>query len=479
MRNPSIRHLGLPVAMIFLVNQWKLLLMEGKLNMTKEIDDAPRIRIPKITTTITSSVSTTATASPRVTDSKSLEISTRVEKQEHIEKEEENVVDDEYMINFKRDIESRRKAWQELADKEVLEEPVEIYDGVVHVTKIHNPMMRKSINQMLCLNKAAYNHRRNYPWVIFHTMPIDEKDIQEAKAIAAPANVTFVRDSPPLEEVLKAMSKEEYDHLLGRCQCCKPPNNGCCRDIHRNLSIYWDWWCYEEKSGWTTLSYAWQAVFRSYNIWEHPALAPYKYMIWIDDDAMPTKSWLKDPMKPMVEEDLVIFYDNFPAGFAKYGILEKMQLAYNQTFCYIHRSEYFKGPQTGKFVVRPCKRNKKGNFKFDKVGLVHGMMHITNLDIYRKPIHLNFNRILTTHNTHRFSRQWDDQIAVTIPAAFEDPERAWDMRMHGYNMSIHHNGNLDGKEKNKRWNYLVWWKYYKNTFPIAKEMCDPYIRFKG
>jgi hypothetical protein len=37
-------------------------------------------------------------------------------------------------------------------------------------------------------------------------------------------------------------------------------------------------------------------------------------MIWMDDDAIPTKSWLKDPMKAMVEENLIVFYDNFPQG---------------------------------------------------------------------------------------------------------------------------------------------------------------------
>lgn len=237
---------------------------------------------------------------------------------------------------------------------------------------------------------------------------------------------------------------------------------------------------YEEKTGWVTLSYAWQAVFRSYALWKHPALAQYKYMIWIDDDAIPTKPWLKDPIVPMVEENLVILYDNFPAGFCKSsGIIEKMEMAYNHSYCYIHRIHEFKGNQTGKFVLRDCKKNKKGNLVLDKFGLVHGMMHITNLDIYRKPRHLNFNRILTQHNTVQFSREWDDQIAVTVPAAFEDPERAWDMRMHGFNMSIHHNGKLDGKDKALRWRYTTWWKYHNDTFPVGREMCNHVITFGG
>ena len=51
------------------------------------------------------------------------------------------------------------------------------------------------------------------------------------------------------------------------------------------------------------------------------------------------------------------------------------------------------------------------------------MMHITDLDVYRSPIHLNFNRILREHNSVPYNREWDDQIAVTIPAAFENPEK--------------------------------------------------------
>ena len=228
---------------------------------------------------------------------------------------------------------------------------------------------------MICLNKAAYNHRRNYPWVIFHTLPISEREKEEARIIAAPANVTFVRDSPPIDEAMKQLSKDEYDNLISRCRCCQKvnPDSGCCKNPNRE--IYWDFWCYEEKTGWVTLSYAWQAAFRSYPLWTQPALKPYKYMVWVDDDAMPTKPWLQDPLKPMVEEGLVIFYDNFPQGWVRSPeIIEKMEMAYNnKSLCYIHPIEKWKGPNTGKFVVRPCKPNKKtGKMNLERIGLVHG-----------------------------------------------------------------------------------------------------------
>ena len=49
----------------------------------------------------------------------------------------------------------------------------------------------------------------------------------------------------------------------------------------------------------------------------------------------------------------------------------------------------------------------------------------------------------------------------------------------GFNMSIHHNGKLDGKNKAKKWKYTTWWKYYKDEFPVAREMCDHLVKFAG
>lgn len=149
--------------------------------------------------------------------------------------------------------------WQREAKKEVLLEPLMIYDGVVQVSKVHSP--RESIYQMLCLNKAAYNHRRNYPWVIFTTIPLSDQQQRKARAIAAPANVTFVQDSPPLQEVLVKMSPGEREQLIHRCQCCNEDNTKCCE--HPETLADWDFWCKEGDGTQTvTLSYAWQAQFR-------------------------------------------------------------------------------------------------------------------------------------------------------------------------------------------------------------------------
>lgn len=56
---------------------------------------------------------------------------------------------------------------------------------------------------------------------------------------------------------------------------------------------------------------------------------------------------------------------------------------------------------------------------------------------------------------------------------------AWDMRSHGINLGLSHNGKLDGKESNAKWAYKVWWKYYNNTWPLASRMCTDVITFNG
>lgn len=144
---------------------------------------------------------------------------------------------------FQAEIDRRLPLWQEEAAKEDgIQDPpnVKKYDGVVLVTKVHSPG-RDSINQMICLQKAAYNHRRNYPWVIFHTAPVTAQQVAEANALAYPGTVTFVQDSPPLEEVVGNLSKEEQDYLINRCQCCDPKvKTSCCMDPSKKID--WGFW---------------------------------------------------------------------------------------------------------------------------------------------------------------------------------------------------------------------------------------------
>jgi len=125
-------------------------------------------------------------------------------------------------------------------------------------------------------------------------------------------------------------------------------------------------------TGWVKFGYAWQAVFRITHIWAHPVLAKYKYMFWVDDDALPSKTWLKDPLKPMVKEDLVILHDNFPQGSCHSpGILEEMNLVYNYSVCDIGETK------NGTLIKKPCEPNGKGGIKLHlKLSELHGCQSV-------------------------------------------------------------------------------------------------------
>jgi hypothetical protein len=54
-----------------------------------------------------------------------------------------------------------------------------------------------------------------------------------------------------------------------------------------------DWFTHCAGDG-CRLNYGWQAEFRSKQIWTHPALQKYRYMLWMDTDAFATQPWEMD-----------------------------------------------------------------------------------------------------------------------------------------------------------------------------------------
>jgi hypothetical protein len=101
---------------------------------------------------------------------------------------------------------------------------------------------------------------------------------------------------------------------------------------------------------------------------------------------------------------------------------------------------------------------------------VHGFFHITNLDFYRSDPVMHWARILIGDS--KFSRKFDDQIGVTIPAALLASNRTWDMRSNGFNMSVFHNHYRDGRRTEPMGGYIKWWrKNGKTEFPEAKGKC--------
>mmetsp|Transcript_10039 Transcript_10039/g.15481 ORF Transcript_10039/g.15481 Transcript_10039/m.15481 type:complete len:479 (-) Transcript_10039:62-1498(-) len=335
------------------------------------------------------------------------------------------------------------------------------YEGVVIATKVHGPQNAGEARQMICLLTVAYNQHVNYDILIFSTLPWNDHDVAKVQEYAGDnVNVTVVADPFTLEEHLANMTTLEKDMLYKRCKV----------QPHENLT--WSHKCCEDGYPHCTgLGYAWQSEFRSYQIWTQQALQPYKYMFWIDSDALMTQSWTPDmdPMKLIVEHDLVLLFDNFPKGNGKGPALtDKIKQVYNTSLCSLRLS-----PQ-GQF---DSTLNPECGAHF---GLVHGMFHITNIEFYTSALQMTWAKVLTS--PYHFQRQFDDQIAVTVPAAILAPDRAWDMRAQGLNLSVWHNGDRDGKpgEPLRPRGYKMWWNTKgKTLWPEEYAACHRVIHHPG
>uniref|UniRef100_A0A7S1BQT7 Uncharacterized protein n=1 Tax=Corethron hystrix TaxID=216773 RepID=A0A7S1BQT7_9STRA len=346
-----------------------------------------------------------------------------------------------------------------LSKSEWPDPPFEKYEGVAVVTKVLWPEDLDLLKQMLCLFTAAYNRHHNYDIIVFTTLPWDAEKIKELQDFALPAKLSVEMDSPSLSDHLDKMTEDEIKYLKRRC------------GVEPNKKLTWFHHCSEPdypKASTVPLAYGWQAEFRAYHIWKHPALSKYKYMMWLDSDALCTKNWDRDPMKYMVENDLVVMFDNFPQGSTSHKELnEKMMKAYGRKVCYIGVNE------AGTFYTKPCEQENE----IATIGHIHGFHHITNLDFYRSEKNLKALGMLIENK--KFSRFWDDQLAVTYPAAMEAPERSWDYRANGLNFGIHHNGQLDGKEKNDVFGYITWFNNNKKGWEAGMKLCDGYMVSHG
>ena len=76
---------------------------------------------------------------------------------------------------------------------------------------------------------------------------------------------------------------------------------------------------------------------------------------------------------------------------------------------------------------------------------------------------------------YMFSRQWDDQLAVTIIPAMEDPARAWRLRSHNFIFNINHHKAYDGKVETEVKGYDHWrQEIVRDKWHARRLLCDYY-----
>jgi hypothetical protein len=318
-------------------------------------------------------------------------------------------------------------------------------EGVVIATKVHGPHQMNLLDQSLCLLHHAYNHRVLYDILVFTTVPLNETRLARTRQLVAPANLTVVVDNRGLQAEIAALSPRRRDAFLKRCKVTSP----------ENLT----WW--DECPG--RIAYNWQAEFRSWHIWRHSALADYRYMMWLDTDGFCTRPWEQDPIQTMIENDLVILFDNFPCGqVTGREVQERIFQAFNTTICSLRLNN-----QTGQLQAQlgdSCWTTNIPN--------IHGFMHITNLDFYRSDPVMTWAK--TWIGDCFLCRKFDDQFAVTAPAAILAPNKSWDMRTNGIHLDIFHNYFMDGRTTEPAGGFTKYWrrKVQRTNFTAApKGVC--------
>jgi len=172
-------------------------------------------------------------------------------------------------------------------------------------------------------------------------------------------------------------------------------------------------------------------------------------------------------MKVMVENDLNLLFSGFPYGKTlNIKIKNKMQNVYNKSICEVYKTK------RGTLAPQFCKNDNIDEvFSLDQVA---GNHHISNLETYRKPIHQKFLKEFV--GDYRFGRQFDDQIAITIPALMEDGEKAWHERSKGLTLKIAHHKMFDDERREKSPpNWKGFYDHLKEKFNGIEERCGKYV----
>jgi len=272
-----------------------------------------------------------------------------------------------------------------------------------------------------------------------------------------PARLVVASDmgGQSLLQRVQSLTDKQRTLLLFRCNVSRP------EDMHWFTSC-----C--ATSDCARLNYAWQAEFRATHVWFHPALAEYKYMLWLDSDAFCMQPWMQDPIDVMVRNRLVLFFDHFPQGHSSSRLTQLLKSivrrVFNSSLCGNITMNHL-GQLHMRTTAPTCADNAVA-----RIPLLHGFFHVTDLGFFRSPAVSAWVRNLTEDT--KFSRHLDDQLAVTVPAAILAPGLAWDMRSNGVKLNVFHNGAIDGHHHERVGGFKRWFsKHGKGNFSAGWKAC--------
>ena len=172
-----------------------------------------------------------------------------------------------------------------------------------------------------------------------------------------------------------------------------------------------------------------------------------------------------DPMKVMVENELVMLYNKFPEGRYRSDTLRsKMDAHYGRNICTIFKSGHH-------IKAKPCEGDQQVG-----LGLVQGHHHITDLNVYRKEVHQQFLKNLTDY---KFSRTPDDQVTATLIGVLENPEKCWDMRSVNLTQGLIHHYLIDHHERVSMRNRQKYWEVEGRNWKAGRALCEKSVFYNN
>lgn len=376
-------------------------------------------------------------------------------------------------------------------------QPFTKQSGVVFVTKIHGRGQMDQLQQSLCLLNAAYNRRMKYNVLVFVTEPLTDEDIRDLRSIVYPAHLEVESDEEKtLAQHLSTLNTKQMEQLLQHCGVKSKSelswDTNCC-DNHqqksRNLQGEQQS-SSSSSSSCMSLRLNWQSEFRSRHIWYHEALAPYQWMVWFDSDVMMTQVWKQDPVVFAIQNKVHILFAQFsPAqqqgsssssaivkknmADAQQQLAEKVSAVYggNKRLCHIGLVNGHLQPEFDKDDGDDCQMMSDDGV-MDQ--MIHGFFHITNLDFYRSEQNYEW------YNAMIGSAWANEQVAVTIPALMQEPEKkALELKTHGMQLHLWHKGMIIDNNEQHHHEGSSFQQWFENRgaidFPQAVDSCRSFI----
>mmetsp|Transcript_44705 Transcript_44705/g.97274 ORF Transcript_44705/g.97274 Transcript_44705/m.97274 type:complete len:422 (+) Transcript_44705:84-1349(+) len=341
--------------------------------------------------------------------------------------------------------------------------PAERPDGVrsAIVFKIHGPRNLASLLQSLCLLTQAYNGVARRDVVIFSDLRLDDAEMQQLQQTAAPASIDVISMHATPQEILLTLSSSVQERVAVAC----------------NSSIElidWETVCCEKDDHLFTycfpMGYLIMNWFRIVELWTHPRLAAYDYILQMDSDSFCTKPWEHDPIEVLAEQNLTYCFNN-ELTWADNSLVRGVRALSREHF----------GKPTCEVKV------EGGHLSLDETSCISdldteailhvmwGNFQVARLAFFRAAPFQAWARRFAADG-YIFTRRWDDQTALTVALAQLAPEQTWQLAGLGLDLGIFHNANLNGT---KVPDFVEYVDQLHNQATFALDACRPLIKISG